>query len=91
MRLVHMPLGVNCPEWMHKYLNGDWSGDSSEFANENRHTPAHGSWLHSKREVANHLFFKVKVTLLSILLNSGSSEKDLCVIYEATGSRCSMV
>lgn len=63
MRLVHMTLGVNCPEWMHKYLNGDWSGDHSEFANEDHHTPAPGSWLHSKRDVANHLFFKAKVTL----------------------------
>ena len=37
MRLVHMPLGVNCPEWMHKYLNGDWSGELSESANEFAH------------------------------------------------------
>lgn len=72
MRLVHMPLGVNCQEWMHKYLNGDWLGDLSEFANEDDHTPEPGSWLHSKRKVTNHLFLKVKVTLLYILLNSGS-------------------
>lgn len=34
-----MPPGVNCQEWMHKYLNGDWSGALSEFANEDDNTP----------------------------------------------------
>ena len=34
-----MPLGVDCQEWMHKYLNGDWSGALSEFANEDDNAP----------------------------------------------------